>query len=174
MPSAPGPRTDERAQRSPVADRVWPRTAALVLLGWVLLAWDVFAAGINTAPFFGDIPSRDRYAESGATLLTALVPVLLLCTIGLLSRCRSGLLALLVPALLVAVAGADMAGSPGDPADPDPDRPFAAADLVSDLTRLNWTATGILVVVLAVVVVHHVRRSATRPDPQSGQRRDVG
>src|SRR5690242_17097397 len=102
MPSAPSV-ADHRAQRVP--DRVWPRTAALVFLGWLLLAWDVFAAGINTAPFFGDVPSRDRYAESGATLLSSVVPVLLLCGVGVLVRCRFGLLALLLPALLVALLG---------------------------------------------------------------------
>lgn len=167
MPSAPGTTTDDRARTADAPARVWPRTAALVLLGWLLLAWDVFAAGINTAPFFGDIPSRDRYAESGAVLLTAMVPVLLLCALGLLSRCRFGLLFLAVPAAVVAVLGADMAGSPGDPADPEPDRPFAAADLVSDLTRLNWVATGVLLAVLAVLLAWRVRQSGRRPDPQA-------
>ena len=167
MPSAPGTVTDDRAQPSPGPDRVWPRTAALVLLGWLLLAWDVFGAGINTAPFFGDVPSRSRYAESGATLLTALVPVALLCTVGLLCRCRLGLLALVLPAVLVAVAGADLAGSPGDPADPAPDRPFAASDLVADLTHLNWAASGVLALVLVAVLVHRRRQSGRRPDPQS-------
>jgi hypothetical protein len=171
MPSSPGTAGDDLrdglARPAATPPRVWPRTAALVMLGWLLLAWDVFGAGITTAPFFGDVPSRDRYAESGAVLLTALVPVALLCVIGLLAQSRLGLLLLVLPALLVAVAGADFAGRPGDPADPGQDRPFAAADLVSDLTRLNWVAAGILVVVLAAMVAWRVRQSGGRPDPQA-------
>ncbi|MFC8503865.1 hypothetical protein ACFUC1_16030 [Pedococcus sp. NPDC057267] len=167
MPSAAGTATDHVTRPASGPSRIWPRTAALVLLGWVLLAWDVVAAGINAAAFFGDIPSRDRYAESGAALLTALVPVALLCTIGLLSRCRYGLLLLAAPAAVVAALGADLAGRAGDPADPDPHRPFAATDLVADLTRLNWVATGALVVVLAAQVAWAVRQSGRRPDPQA-------
>ena len=173
MPSAAGT-TTHPARPGEAPARVWPRTAALLVLGWLLLAWDVFAAGINAAAFFGDIPSRDRYAESGAVLLTAMVPVLLLCVVGLLSRCRFGLLLLAVPAAVVAALGADMAGSPGDPADPDPHRPFAAADLVADLTRLNWVAAAVLLLALAAVVAWRVRQSGRRPDPQAGQRGDVG
>ena len=174
MPSAAGTTTHDPARPADAPARVWPRTAALVLLGWLLLAWDVFAAGINTAPFFGDIPSRDRYAESGAVLLTAMVPVLLLCAIGLLSRCRFGLLFLAVPAAVVGALGADMAGSPGDPADPDPRRPFAVADLVADLTRPNWVVAAVLLLALTAVVARRVRQSGSRPDPQAGQGRDVG
>ena len=168
MPSAAGTTTHDPARPGDAAAaRVWPRTAALVLLGWLLLAWDVFAAGINAAPFFGDIPSRDRYAESGAVLLTAMVPVLLLCAIGLLSRCRFGLLFLAVPAAVVAALGTDMAVSPGDPADPDPQRPFAATDLLADLTRPNWVAAAVLLLALAAVVAVRLRQSGSRPDPQA-------
>lgn len=174
MPSAAGTTTHAPARPADAAARVWPRTAALVLLGWLLLAWDVLAAGINAASLFGALVSRDRYAESGAVLLTAMVPVLLLCAIGLLWRCRFGLLLLAVPAAVVAAMGADLAVSPGDPADPDPRRPFAAADLVADLTRLNWVAAAVLLLALAVVVVRRVRQSGSRPDPQAGQGRDVG
>jgi hypothetical protein len=103
-----------------------------------------------------------------------MVPVLLLCAIGLLSRCRFGLLFLAVPAAVVGALGADMAGSPGDPADPDPRRPFAVADLVADLTRPNWVVAAVLLLALTAVVARRVRQSGSRPDPQAGQGRDVG
>jgi hypothetical protein len=59
-------------------------TAGVVLLGWCLLAWTVFGAGITTAPFFGDTPSRGEYVESGMACLTALPPVVLLVVLPLL------------------------------------------------------------------------------------------
>ncbi|NNM47622.1 hypothetical protein [Knoellia koreensis] len=153
--------TSERAPTSAVGPRrVWPATALVVLLGWLLLAWDVLAAGINTAPFFGDQPSRARYLESGATLLTALLPVLLLCLLGLVLGSRFGLLLLAVPALFAVVAGVSLLGSDGDPSDPDPTRAVRAGDFVADLTRPNWLASGILLAILVVVWVVRRRREA--------------
>lgn len=152
--------TETTAPAAPQHRPVWPVTMSVVVLGLALLAWDVFAAGINTAPFFGDTPSRARYVESGATLLTALLPVALLCVLGLLNRSRFGLLLLVVPALLLAVAGLDMLGNPGDPTDAGAGRTVRASDFVADLTRPNWLAAGALLVVLVVVLVRR-RRSAT-------------
>jgi hypothetical protein len=136
-------------------------TAALVLAGWLLLAWDAFGAGINIAPFFGEVPSRDRYIESGATLLTALVPVALLCLIGVLRGSRFGLLFLVVPALVLTIAGINLLTTDGDPRDPDPTRAVTAGDFVQDLTWLNWITTGVLLLVLvAMWLVHRSRRAS--------------
>lgn len=147
--------TPAPAQRHPV----WPVTFAVVVAGLALLAWDLFAAGINTAPFFGDTASRDRYAESGATLVTALVPVALLCLLGLLAGSRFGLLLLAVPAAVLAVGGLDMLGNPGDPNDADPGRAVRPSDFVADLTRLNWIAAAALLLLLLVLLLRR-RRSA--------------
>ena len=43
----------------------------------------------------------------------------------------------------------------------------AEADLVAELTRPNWVATGVLVVVLALLVARRLRQSGRRPDPQA-------
>ena len=146
-PSAPGSR------------RAWPVTAGLVLLGWCLLAWTVFGAGINTAPFFGDTPSRSQYVESGMACLAALPPVLLLLVVGLLAGSRWGLLLLALPAALLVPMGLDLLSKPGDPADASPGRAVRASDVFADLTRLSWAATVVLLLVVAGMVLARRRRA---------------
>ena len=70
---------------------VWPVTAGIVLLGLVFLAWEVVVAGVSTAPFFGETPSRDSYVETGMLLATSAVPVVLLCVLGWLLGVAMGL-----------------------------------------------------------------------------------
>ena len=141
---------------------IWPVTALAVLLGWCLMAWTVFAATINTAPFFGDTPSRDHYVESGMVALTALVPIAILLALALLTGSRWGLGLLAVPALLLVPIGLSLLSRSGDPSDPDPGRPVRVTDAFSDLTRLNWLAALGLLVALGLVVWRRRRQTGIR------------
>ncbi|KRE58599.1 hypothetical protein [Phycicoccus sp. Soil748] len=168
MPTAPTqPRLAERPPPRPSRPR-WPLTAGVVLLGWCLLAWTVFGAGINTAPFFGDIPSRSQYVESGMACLTALLPVALLLLIGRLAGSRWGLLLLAVPAVLLVPLGLEMLSKPGDPTDPSAGRAVGASDVFADLTRPSWASAVVLFVVLGAVLV--ARRRRARALPSGGAR----
>ena len=153
-PTARTGRPAATAGRAPV----WPVTALVVLLGWCLLAWTVLVGAINTAPFFGEIASRDRYLESAMVALTALVPVALVLVLGLLAGSRWGLLLLAVPALLLVPLGLDLLGGAGDPAKPGYGRGARWDDVFADATRLNWVATGVLLVVIGAVVSWRRRR----------------
>jgi hypothetical protein len=137
---------------------VWPVTALVVLVGWCLLAWTVLVGAVNTATFFGETASRDRYLESGMVCLTALLPVLLLVLLGLLAGSRWGLALLVVPALLLVPLGLSALGEPGDPAKSGYGRGVRWDDAVQDLTRLNWLATGALLLVVGAVVWWRRRR----------------
>jgi hypothetical protein len=138
-------------------------TAAVVLVGWLLLVWTAFGAGINTAPFFGDTPSRSQYVESGMACLTALLPLALLLACGLLAGSRWGLLLLAVPALLLVPLGLDMLSRAGDPADPGAGRGVQASDAFSELTRLSWVAAAALLLVLVTTLVVRRRRARGAP-----------
>lgn len=145
---------------------VWPVTALVVLLGWCLLAWTVFAGAINTAPFFGETSSRDQYVESGTVALTALVPVVLLLVLGRLAGSRWGLLLLALPALLLVPLGSSLLGEAGDPEKSGYGRGVRWDDAFQDLTRLNWLAAGVLLVVIALVAWRRRRRQpGTRANP---------
>ena len=162
-PSPAGP----KPERGPV----WPVTALVVLLGWCFLAWTVLFEMINTAPFFGEIASRDRYLESAAVALTALVPVALLLVLGLLAGSRWGLLLLALPALLLVPLGLDRLDSAGDPAKSGYGRGVRWDDAFADGTRLNWVTAAVLVVAIAALVWWRRRRqTGIRVDPQERQR----
>jgi hypothetical protein len=146
------------AERGPV----WPVTALVVLMGWCLLAWTVFAALMGSAPFFGDIPSRARYVESGMVMLTALLPIALLLVLGGLAGSRWGLGLLAAPALLLVPLGLSLLTNAGDPSDPDHGRPVRFADAFQDLTRLNWLAAVALLVALGLVLWRRRRQTGIR------------
>ena len=154
----PGPGSGAPAERGPV----WPVTALVVLLGWCLIAWTVFAALIGTAPFFGDIPSRDRYVEAGMVMLTALLPIAILLVLGGLAGSRWGLGLLVVPALLLVPLGLSLLANAGDPSDPDHGRAVRFADAFQDLTRLNWVATAALLLALGLVLWRRRRQTGIR------------
>lgn len=162
-------RTDRSDLTSPPvpagARPVWPVTLALVVVGLLLLAWDAWVALVNTAPFFGDTPSRDHYVESGVTLVSAVVPVALLCALGLLLGSRFGLLVLAAPGVLVAAMGLDLLGRPGDPGDPGATRAVRWSDLLADLNRLNALAALAAVATLGLVVSRRRRQTGIRTNP---------
>lgn len=151
-----GPAGDDRTARA--RGPVWPVTALVVLLGWCLLAWTVLFEMVNTAPFFGETASRDRYVESGVVALTALVPVALLLVLGLLAGSRWGLLLLALPALLLLPLGLDMLDGAGDPAKSGYGRGVRWDDAVADGTRLNWVTAALLVVAVTALVWWRRRR----------------
>jgi hypothetical protein len=164
-PSGPGQSTTGPTPGREKAP-VWPVTALVVLLGWCLLAWTVFAGALNTAPFFGDTASRDRYIESGMVPLTALVPVALLLVLGALAGSRWGLALLAVPALLLVPLGVSMLGEAGDPEKSGYGRGARWGDAFQDLTRLNWAAAAVLTVVIALVAWRrHRRQTGIRANP---------
>ena len=158
------------AEPGPERRRVWPVTALVVLLGWCLIAWTVFAAGINTAPFFGDTPSRDHYVESGMVLLTALLPIAVLLLLAGLTGSRWGLGLLAAPALLLVPLGLGMLANAGDPSDPDHGRPVRVTDAFQDLTRLNWLAAVALLIALGLVLWRRRRQTGIRARAWAGQR----
>jgi hypothetical protein len=165
--TGPMPATTDLHQR-PVRDappRRWPVTAAIVLVGWCLLAWTVFGAAINTAPFFGDTPSRSQYVESGMLCLTALLPLVLVMALGVLWGSRWGLLLLALPAALLVPFGLSMLAHQGDPGDAAPGRPVRVADAFTDLTWLNWGASGVLLLLLAAVLASRRRASRRAASP---------
>jgi len=143
---------------------VWPVTAAVVLLGLLLLGWEVVAAVISTAPFFGETPSRDRYVEAGMLLVTSVVPVALLCLLGWLLGSRWGLVLLALPGAAAVAMGVDQLGRLGGDGHPDRDRPVRLGDAFQDLTRPNWLAAGLLLVAVSLLSWRR-RRSAERADP---------
>ena len=159
-PGSPTAGDTERHERGPV----WPVTAMVVLLGWCLLAWTIFAGAVNTAPFFGETASRDRYVESGMVALTALVPVALLLVLGRLAGSRWGLALLAAPGLLLVPLGLSMLGEGGDPAKSGFGRGLRWGDAFQDLTRLNWLASGVLLFLLAVVAWRR-RQTGIRANP---------
>jgi hypothetical protein len=167
--SRPGARPGgptEGAQPVQQKGPVWPVTALIVLLGWCLLAWTVFFEMINTAPFFGEVASRDRYLESGMVALTALVPVALLLVLGLLAGSRWGLSLLALPALLLVPLGLSMLAEAGDPDKSGYGRGVRWDDAFADGTRLNWGTAALLVVAItALVWWRRRRRTGIRANP---------
>ena len=153
--------SDDPARRRPV----WPLTALVVLLGWSLIGWTVFASLVNTARFFGDTPSRDRYVESGMVALTTLLPLVVLLVLGVLAGARWGLGLLALPALVLVPLGLSLLAEPGDPSDPGHARAVRWDDPFADLTRLNWLAAGVLLMVLALVLWRRRRQAVTRSNP---------
>jgi hypothetical protein len=141
--------------------RVWPRTLAVVLAGLTLLAWDLWAATITTAPFFGEQPSGDDLIAAGMALLTALVPAGLLVVLGLLAGSRFGLLALLLPGALLAAAGADLLDRAGTSVLAP--RQAVPADVLAQLTSLNWLAAGVVLIVVVVALVRRRHRDRAGP-----------
>jgi hypothetical protein len=154
-------RADRISDAVPDTERgpVWPVTAIVVLLGWCLIAWTVFAGAITTAPFFGETPSRDEYVESGLLALTALVPIAILLALATLAGSRWGLALLAVPALLLVPLGVGMLAHDGDPADPRAGRAVRFGDAFQDLARLNWLAAVVLLAALGLVLWRRRRRA---------------
>ena len=130
--------------------RTWPVTAGVVLLGWLLIAWTLFGAVITTAPFFGEVPSRDDHVDAGLGTLAAVAPAAVLLLLGLRWGARWGLLLLAGPGLLLVPLGLDWLGRPGDPQEPGHDRPVALADLGGELARTNWVHAAGLLLLLGV------------------------
>jgi hypothetical protein len=158
--------TTERPQPASGPRRpVWPITAGIVLLGLLLLAWEVVVAVINTAAFFGETPSRDRYVEAGMLLVTSVVPVVLLCLLGWLLGSRWGISLLAVPGAVAVAMGVDLMGRIGGDNHPDRTRPVRLGDAFQDLTRPNWLATGLLLMTLSLLLWRRRRQSAQRADP---------
>ncbi|GAA2734761.1 hypothetical protein GCM10009867_15580 [Pedococcus aerophilus] len=152
MPSS-ATSTNRPAPSGPAAPRrTWPVTAAAVLLGWCLIAWVVFAAALNTAPFFGEQPTREEDIESGLVLATAVVPLLLLAAVAVRWGSRWGILLLVGPALLLVPLGLDWVSDAGNGNDPARNRSVTWADLGGELVRPNWVVATGLLLVLAVSV----------------------
>ena len=160
-PADPGAPTDGDAAGN-ARGPLWPITALVVLLGWCLLAWTVLVCAINTAPFFGETASRDRYVESGMVALTALVPLALFVGLGVLLGSRWGLGLLALPALLLVPLGLSLLDGAGDPQKSGYGRGVRWDDLFSDATRLNWVVTVLLLVVIAAVAWWRRRRQTGR------------
>jgi len=162
-------RTDLTPARSPgdapAERRVWPVTAAIVVVGLLLLAWEVVVAVVNTAAFFGETPSRDRFIETGMLLVTSAVPVALACALGLLLGSRWGLALLAVPGLVAVAMGVDLMGRLGADRYPDRDRPVRLSDAFQDLTRPNWLAAAVLLAVLGLVLARRRRQTGIRTNP---------
>jgi hypothetical protein len=144
---------------------VWPVTAGIVLVGVLLLGWEVVAAAVGTAPFFAETPSRDRYIEAGMLLTTSVVPVALLCLLGWLLGSRWGLALLALPGAVAVAMGVDLMGRTGGENYPDRTRPVELADVAQDLVRPNWLATGVLAVAVALQLWRRRRQSGQRADP---------
>ena len=149
---------------APVERHIWPVTAAIVLVGLLLLAWEVVVAVVNTAAFFGDTPPRDRYIEAGMLLATSVVPVALACAVGLLLGSRWGLALLAVPGLAAVAMGVALMGRVGTDRYPGRDRPVRLSDAFQDLTRPNWLAAAVLLAVLGLVLARR-RRTGIRANP---------
>lgn len=153
MPPAPSqPDLPHPSQPDPPhpSRRTWPVTAAAVLLGWCFIAWVLLVAAINSAPFFGEQPTRDEQIESGLALATAAVPLALLCVLAVRWGSRWGILLLAAPTCLLVPLGLEWASRSGIGREPWPDRPLAWADLGSELLRPGWVLSAVLLVLLAV------------------------
>lgn len=135
-------------QRAPV----WPLTLLLVVIAYVLAAWDSWVALISGAPFFADIPSRDSYIRGGMAALTGVLPCLLLALVGWLAGSRWGLLLIGLPTVVLLGVGVSMLADPGDPRDPDPGRAVVAADVFGEFTLINWVVCAGLAAVIAGMV----------------------
>jgi hypothetical protein len=144
---------------------VWPVTALVVGLGLALLGWEVVVAVVNTAAFFGETPSRDRFVESGMLLVTSALPVALACALGMVLGSRWGLLLLALPGVVAVVMGLDLLARTGSERHPDPDRPARLSDAFQDLTRPNWVAAVLLLLALGLVLARRRRRTGIRANP---------
>jgi hypothetical protein len=128
---------------------VWPVTLLVVVSAYLLSAWNLYGAGIVTAPFFGEIPSRDDYIRGGMAALTGVLPCVLFAVAGRLAGSRWGLVLIALPAVALLAVGLSMLSTSGDPVDPLPGRAVRPTDVVDELTYLNWIVSAGLALVIA-------------------------
>lgn len=157
-PAVPSPGDSATVAPEPATPRQWPLLASLVVVTWCVYAWSILAAGITTARFFGDTPSRSEYLEAGSLLLTTLVVGLAAAWVASLHGGRWSLVLLLAPPLMVLPVGIDQLTRTGDTRDPDPGRPLQLADVFQDTTVLNWLVAAALVATAVGILVQRRRR----------------
>lgn len=161
-PAVPSPGDSAPPAPQQAAPRQWPLLASLVLIAWCFYAWSIFAAGITTARFFGDMPSRSDYLEAGMLLLTTLLIGLASSWLASLHGGRWSLVLLLGPPLMVLPVGIDQLTRTGDSRDPDPGRAIQLTDVFQGSTVLNWLLAAALVAAAVVTLVQRrQRRSGT-------------
>ena len=139
--------------------RTWPVALGLVALAVLLVVVDLFGAGIVTAPFFGDTPSRAEYLEAGATMISAVLPLAGLTVAAWCLGSRVALVVILLAAAVSAFVGASLMSETGDRSDPDPGRPLALGDFVTNLNVLNGFALVLALLLLVLAVVRRRRRA---------------
>ncbi|HEX7460574.1 MAG TPA: hypothetical protein VF317_00195 [Dermatophilaceae bacterium] len=149
--------TTDAARMTP---RIWPITAMLVIIAFVLMLMSTFIAGIEVAPFFGDHPSRDSYIEAGMTCVTTLPVFAAMVWCGQQRGSRHGLWLIGVPAGLMAYSGLNLLLTTGGPNHPHPNLAPDVTDLFSGSTVFNWIAFVVFAVV--AVTTHLQRRRARR------------
>ena len=120
--------------------RIWPITATLVVFALLLFLYQGFVAAITTAPFFGDIPSRDQDIEAGMACVTTLPVFAAMIWCGWQRGSRRGLWLIGGLAAVMAFAALSPLGTTGDSGDPHPGRAPGLADLFGGSAPLNWVA----------------------------------
>lgn len=131
---------------------MWPLTLLVVVCAYLLSAVDLFNAAISTAPFFGEIPSRDETLAGGMAALTGVLPCVLFAVAGRLGGSRWGLALIGLPTAALLLVGVSMLTPSQGPTDLEPDRAMQPADVFGRLTELNWIVVAALAVVILVVV----------------------
>lgn len=147
------------ADPPPLDRRIWPTTALLVILAFLLTLYQGFGVAITTAPFFGDTPSRDDYISAGTAALTTLPAFAAMIWCGWQRGSRPGLWLIAAPAALMVLVGLNLLATEGDSRDPHPTRALSLADLFTAMTWLNW---GTTILFVAIAVAGHLLRRRVR------------
>jgi hypothetical protein len=149
--------------------RVWPTTALLVLLAYLLMVYQLLAGAFMvylgfllplSSVFFPDTPDGGDFIPAAMACLTTLPAFAAMVWCGWQRGSRLGLLLVSGPAALMTLVGLNLLDTPPVTLrSPQPTRAPSLIGLFGDLTLLNWAA---VVVFVAVAVPTHLQRRRAR------------
>jgi hypothetical protein len=166
----------EVTSAAPVTRRVWPITTLVVIVAFLLMAYQLFvcaimAVGSMSSELFqglvsnvgttSDSPFENGYITAGMACLTSLPAFAALIWCGWQRGSRFGLLLIGVPAWVMGVVGfLALDTARGTNVAPEARRLPYIADLFDDLTLVNW---AVVVLFGGFAVVTHLLRRRPRP-----------
>ena len=149
--------------------RIWPTTALLVILAYLLMVYQLLAGAFMvylgfllplSSMFFPGTPDGGDFIPAAMACLTTLPAFAAMIWCGWQRGSRLGLLLISGPASLMTLVGLNLLDTPAVTLrSPQPRRALSLVDLFGDLTLLNWAA---VVVFVAVAVATHLQRRRAR------------